>query len=160
MNNVKLQAILADTTIQLRKGPVVTEEEKDGINVVHIYLMPNEEEAPASMVKVDCHFVVIGIDPEKAEEHRQDFIDIVKGYPAPHDLAKGPSYMSVGAVLGDQGAAFQFFGLGAALNLWNVITPAALGHKGESADQMAGMGFVMISPKLSLIEALMNTKTS
>lgn len=61
-------------------------------------------------------------------------------------LLEGPNYIELGGWLGDQGLALQFMGLGTLLGQWSVITPATLGIKGEDAQQMLGMGFVMIAP--------------
>jgi len=57
----------------------------------------------------------------------------------------GADYITVGALLGSQGTAFCLFALGAALDLWDVITPALLGLAGETADQLAGQGFILVS---------------
>jgi len=37
-------------------------------------------------------------------------------------------------------------GLGAILGLWDIITPMKLGIEGKQADDMMGMGFIMIAP--------------
>ena len=137
MNTERLYEILKETTMQLRKGEVV-----EGTS---IYMMPHESEAPDNIVKVDCHFVVIGVDKEKAEQHKTELIGILDTYPEPERLAGGPSYIEVGAVIGDQGATFQLYALGEVLGLWKVITPELLGVNETTADQMAGMGMIMIS---------------
>ena len=74
-----------------------------------------------------------------------ELIAILKTYPQPERLAGGPSYIEVGGEIGDQGAAFQLFALGKVLGLWDIITPEKLGITGPEANQMAGMGFVMMS---------------
>lgn len=145
MNIERLHEILAECTIQLRKGPEISGEQKDGIDVVEIYLMPDESEAPPDMVKVDLPFLVVGVDPEKAEARRTELLELLASYPEPERLANGPSYIEVGATIGSQGAAFQLFALGKALGLWDVITPENLGISGEEARQMAGNGFVMMT---------------
>ena len=145
MNLDGLYAILRDTTVQLRKGEEVTEEQVGSVRRVDVYAMPHESEAEGNLVKVDCHFVVVGVDKAKAEKHRDELIAILKTYPAQDRLAGGPSYIEVGAEIGDQGAAFQLFALGEALGLWQVITPKTVGIAGAEADQLAGSGMVMIS---------------
>ncbi len=145
MNLSRLYEILAATTVQLRKGKEVEVEELSSMDVVHVYLMPDETEAPKDMVKVDVEFIIIGVDMAAAEAHRSEFVEILDQYPEPERLAGGPSYIEVGAAIGDQGAAFQMFALGQALGLWKVITPATLGFKGDDAARMAGMGYVMMS---------------
>lgn len=126
--------------MQLRKGPEVVHAG----NVTEIYAMPHEFEAQA-VEKVDLHFIIVGVNREKAFEHKRDLIQILDTYPNPERLAAGPSYIEVGGEIGDQGAAFQLFALGEVLHLWKVITPAQIGIDGELAQQMAGSGFIMIS---------------
>jgi hypothetical protein len=156
MNLKRLYEILGETTAQLRKGEVIhgTPELVDAIKagkeadklpggVVTFDMMPHESEAVPEAEKVDCHFLTIGVDKAAAERHRAELIELLKEYPDPEQLAGGPSYISVGATIGDQGAAFQLFALGKVLKLWDVITPKKLGLEGPMADQAAGSGFVM-----------------
>lgn len=140
-----LYKILGETTIQLRKGEVVTKTESKGLFVTEIYDMPHESEARPDIERVDLEFVVIGVDRAAAEKHRAELILILNTYPQLERLSNGPSYIEVGAEIGDQGAAFQLFALGKTLGLWEVITPSTIGATGEQAKQMAGMGFIMIS---------------
>lgn len=142
----KLYDILTETTAQLRKGEVVEEHtEKSGLHVKEINFMPHKDEAPAGLERVDVEFIEISVDKTKAEKRRAELIDILDHYPAPDRLAGGPSYIEVGAEIGDQGAAFQLFALGKVLGLWDVITPATMGFKGAEARSLAGSGFVMIT---------------
>jgi len=145
VNLDKLYEILRETTIQLRKGEEIEERQIGNLHVTEVYAMPHEEEADNGLVKVDCQFIVVGVDKTKAEKSRDELIAILKTYPDPDRLAGGPSYIEVGAEIGDQGAALQLFALGQVLGLWRIITPKTLGIIGVQAEQMAGMGFVMIS---------------
>ena len=43
----------------------------------------------------------------------------------------GPSYIELGAWIGDQGLALALMGLGSALGIWGIITPQTLGIEGE-----------------------------
>lgn len=157
MNLDSLYAILADTTVQLRKGDVYegtpelveqakagTEELKGG-GVLEVYAMPHVDEVKPEIEKVDMEFLVIGVDKAKAETHRAELVELLNTYPRPDRLAAGPSYIEVGAEIGDQGAAFQLFALGKVLGLWDVITPALFGMTGEQARQAAGAGYIMMS---------------
>ena len=154
----KLYKILSETTIQLRKGEMIHGDkhlvqaikegrdlDKEPGGVVTIDAMPHTDDAPADLEKVDCEFLVIGVDRKKAEVYRADLIELLNTYPSPERLAGGPSYIEVGAEIGDQGAAFQLFALGKTLGLWDIITPKVLGFSGAEARQMAGIGFVMMS---------------
>jgi hypothetical protein len=136
-----LHTLLNETTVQLRKRTVT---ERDG-HATHFYLMPHVDEAADGLEIVDLEFIAVGVDKAKADPRRDDLIRLLDTYPALDRLAGGPSYIEVGAVIGDQGAAFQLFALGKVLGLWSVITPATIGATGDQARQMAGMGFIMIS---------------
>ena len=141
----RLYKILADTTVQLRKGPAITERKAGPIAVTEIYAMPHESEAGPELEKVDVEFMVIGVERAKAQAHKAELISILKTYPNPERLAGGPSYIEVGGEIGDQGAAFQLFALGKVLGLWDIITPATMGFDGDEARAMAGQGFVMMT---------------
>jgi len=146
MNLDRLYAILADTTVQLRKGAEVEHERVGGIEVTHVWGMPHESEAKPDAVKVDCALLTIGVDAAKAQTYRGELVALLAEYPEPERLAGGPSYIEVGAVIGDQGSAFQLFALGEVLGLWHVITPRTLGFQ-DAAEirEMAGRGLVMMS---------------
>lgn len=58
---------------------------------------------------------------------------------------QGPSYITLGAWLGDQGVAIALIGVGALLELWDVASPETLGITGPEADSMRGMGFLFPS---------------
>lgn len=157
MNTNALYEILRKTTGQLRKGEVfegsqgmVEWAEKGDAEapapggVLEVYMMPKESD-PAfdGLEKVDMHFVTIAVNKEAAEKERANFIALLNDWPDPEQLAGGPSYIAVGATIGDQGAAFELFALGKVLGIWDVITPELLGATGEQARQMAGGGFIM-----------------
>lgn len=148
MNLDRLHTILNQCSMQLRKGEEIVEEpatDERPIRVTHIYAMPHESEALPTVEKVDLHFVVIGVNKEEAEKHRDELAAILADYPDKQELASGPSYIAVGARIGDQGAAFQLFAVGQVLGFWKVITPKMLGMEGAFADQAAGSGYIMIS---------------
>lgn len=145
MNVERLWALLNECCVQLRKGAEV--EVKGG--AVHMYAMPHESEVDEGegdiWRKVDVHFVQIGVRRDKAEAHREELRSLLSEYPEPERLKSGPSYIEVGAVIGDQGMALKLFALGEVLGFWKVITPGTLRLTGVQADEAAGAGFVMIS---------------
>ena len=153
----RLHEIIHETTVQLRKGEVFEgtpelveqakrgDEELKGGGVLEINAMPHVSQARPDLELVDVEFLTIGVDKAKAEACRGELVQILSTYPEPERLAGGPSYIEVGATIGDQGAAFQLFALGKVLGLWDVITPASMGFEGEVARQMAGSGFVMMT---------------
>jgi hypothetical protein len=147
MDLKSLYDILNDTTVQLRNGPEVEERAAPGggVHVTEIFAMPHERDAKPNIEKVNLEFLVIGVDRDAAERRKAELIGILNSYPQPDRLAGGPSYIEVGAEIGDQGAAFQLFALGKVLGVWDVITPAKMGFTGDEAKQMAGSGFIMIT---------------
>lgn len=146
-NIIELFEILAATTAQLRKGPAITQESiptsNGSLEVTEIFAMPHE--SASDLEKVDLELLTVGVDRKMAEKHRSRLCELLNDYSEPESLAKGPSYIEVGAEIGDQGAAFQLFALGKVLGLWNVVTPTSMGFSGETAREMAGNGFVMIT---------------
>jgi hypothetical protein len=142
-----MDKILSDCTTMYRKGEEVVVEGP----VTHVYAMDHVEEAVPSEVQIDVHFCVIGVDMAKAEEHAGGFAELLMAWPSEawgyptQALKDGPSYISVGGVVGSQDNALRMFGLGAALKMWDVITPEKLGMTGSDADKLAGNGFVMMS---------------
>lgn len=146
MNFDRLYEILRATTVQLRKGEEVERRQSGPIEVVEVYAMPHETEAP-NLEKVDVEFMIVGVDRDKAEAHKAELISILNQWPkdAAAPLADGPSYIALGADIGDQGAAFQLMALGKVLKLWTLITPRSFGFDGEEARRLAGGGMVLMS---------------
>jgi hypothetical protein len=145
MDIQKLYEILNETTAQYRKGPERVDTKTAGVNVTEFYMMPPTSDIADDIVKVDLSFITIGVDKKKAEARKAELIGILNHYPEPKELADGPSYITVGARIGDQGAAFQLFALGEVLGLWKVITPEFFGITGSAAREAAGNGYIMIS---------------
>ena len=145
MNLERLYDILNETTVQLRKGEEIEEKQIGSLQVTHVYAMPPESQVADDLKKIDCHFIIVGVDTAKAAMRKDELVDILGNYPEAERLKGGPSYIEVGGIIGDQGAAFQLFALGEVLGLWKVITPKRLGMTGEMADSLAGRGLVMIS---------------
>lgn len=145
MDMKRLYEILHETTQQYRKGDAFQVTRSGPIDVLEVFDMPHEGGAPEDLEMVDVHFMTIGVDKAKAEARKDELIALLRDYPAPLELSVGPSYIAVGATIGDQGAAFCLFALGKALGLWEIITPELLGLTGEEAHEAAGRGFIMMS---------------
>ncbi|MET0601875.1 MAG: hypothetical protein ABW167_07785 [Baekduia sp.] len=149
--------IVRECTEVFRHGPVVEEERAGMVTVTHVWFNTlHERDAPTDPVThalVDTHFLVVAVDRAKAEEYRDEFVAALecwppdKTYMPDNRLAGGPSYIELGAQLGDQGLAFQFMAMGEVLGLWQVITPKKMlpGVSDEEAQRLAGGGLVMIS---------------
>jgi hypothetical protein len=143
MNIDALYDIINETTVSLRKGAEVEEREIDGVRTVEIMAMPPESEVH-DREKVDVVFFTVGVDKAVAERRRPELEAVLAEYPEPDRLIQGPSFIEVGAVVGDQEMALRLFGLGKALGMWDVITPAVMGMTGEAARQIAASGFLMM----------------
>lgn len=147
----RLHRILAETCVMLRKGEVVqTSSPVPGLEVVTVDAMPHESDPEyAGLALVDLVLVTIGVNKARAEARRADLIDLLRTYPDPTELAGGPSYLSLGATVGDQGAALQLIALGKVLGIWHAVTPMTLKladpHRPEVARDLAGGGAIWCS---------------
>ena len=136
--------VLTETTRMHRKGAPVKEEVLAGGMIATTFDAMPEAPAPTEGVAlVDVHFMVVAVDLAKATAKRQDLVSMLPIVFNLDTLKGGPSYITLGAMIGDQGVALSLMALGHALGLWRVITPATLGMTGPMADDMAGRGFVM-----------------
>jgi hypothetical protein len=143
-------------TILARKGPAVIERDAGTMRITEILDMPHVDRATPEAIQVDVHFAVVLVDPQ-ASKFREKVIAAIEASPLDLErLRGGPSYIELGAALGDQGLALRLLGLGQVIDLWRVITPATFGLEGPEADNAAGMGYVMASgyhPESPLIPA-------
>lgn len=96
-------------------------------------------------VEVDVHFFTCWVVKDAAAEVESTLREYV-GTLDPELMASGPSYIALGAEIGDQSMALRLMAFGETAGWWQVITPARLGIEGAQADQMAGMGYVMVTP--------------
>lgn len=96
---------------------------------------------------VDLELVSVAVSEGAANILKAELIKILDTYPQLDRLKLGPSYIEVGAVIGDQGAAFRLFALGKVLGLWDIITPSQLSkiNSDEKTRELGGLGLVMIS---------------
>jgi hypothetical protein len=141
-----VEHVLAATSEFRKGGEIVDEPPRGGVQVRHVYMMPHiSDETAEGLEHYDLHFIIVGIDHEKAVAMRDEFLDWCRNYPEPERLAGGPSYIELGAVLGSQDLALRVMALGKALGEWDLITPATFGARGVEADMLAGRGMVMIS---------------
>lgn len=146
-----LQDYLQRATTVYRKGDVVSFEPRGShVDVVVIDAFPALPEGLTTTI--DCHYVHVGFTEALAELSHQEFYDLVASategvfqYMHISDWSSGPSYISIGAWLGDQTLAFQFMACVQAHGLGKVITPASLGVTGERGEAMAGAGYVLLS---------------
>jgi hypothetical protein len=139
MNLERLHEILKETTVQLRKGPMVAEE---GM-VTTVMAMPHVDEAGPELEVIDLVLLAIGVHREKAAEHRAELDTILASYKHP-ELIREVSYIEMGAIIGSQGAAFQLFALGKVLGFWQILTPLMFGATGRAAEMIAAQGMITI----------------
>lgn len=69
-----------------------------------------------------------------------------------HELAQGPSYITLGAWIGSQQTALILMAVGAFFGIWGIATPMKLGITGEKAKELMGSGFVMVVPTNEFLE--------
>lgn len=153
MNTSRLYEILAEVSGQFRKGAEITEHESSGLRVVEVYAMPHESETQ-DLERVDCHFVIVGVNKEAAEARRHELLGLLQEYEPRSHWTGGPSYIHVGGVIGDQGAALQLFGVGHVLGWWKVLLPKDLGIGGSDADKYAGHGMIYAVPAGEFVQQL------
>ena len=142
--------VIGATTV-FRKGEVVTYSETPNLAVWVIDDFPSMPKGLTTTV--DCHFVDVGFTEALAGWDHQQFYDAViaaeDGLYAAMDVEtwrQGPSYITIGAWIGDQTTAFRFMACVQAHGLGHVITPATLGVTDKAAaDNMAGGGMVLLS---------------
>jgi hypothetical protein len=145
MNIDTVNFILGQCVQTFRKQADVTRWNTAGgfMGVIEINTDPHESECPANLTRVDVHFFIAGIDKDRALECRPALIQALM---EDADLLKrGPSYITIGAHLGDQQAALMLMALGEVMGLWRVITPAFLALPEDQRDRAAGAGYVMTS---------------
>jgi len=152
MNLDRLYEILNATTQQVRVGESDSTVEKEGLVVRTLDINPTEgeikkvvDERKLNVKYVDCVLVKIAVVIDEAEKYRAEFIELMKTYPNQDQLRAGPSYIHIGAEIGDQGMAFCLMALCEALGLGKVYTPKTLGFEGPEAEQLAGSGFVYLT---------------
>ena len=136
--------------IERRAGePEVSVSESSGMVVAEVKAYP---EAPANAVRADVHFVVIA--PTEGFPDPDILVQTVRNAAGPGEfgevsleaLAGGPSYITLGGWLGSQDLALMLIGAVELAGIADAVTPGLLGLTGDRADQMAGMGFVMLGP--------------
>lgn len=145
MDVSRLYHLIAETSEMRRKGAEVVQENIGPVSMTLVEFMPPVDATPPGFEDVDLCLVVIRVNVEAAKTRAAELRGIMETYPQPARLAAGPSYIEVGAEVGDQGAALQLFAVGKVAGLWDVVTPAFMGIHGEQAKAMAGQGFVMIT---------------
>jgi hypothetical protein len=74
-------------------------------------------------------------------EHKGDFCEV-----DPFD-GHEHNYMELGAWIGDQGIAMQYMGLGVALGVFSLLSPAMLKLEGPLAMRMAQNGMLAVQAK-------------
>lgn len=122
-----------------------------------------EDQQPDAYSEVFDFFVVaLTMNTNKVHEHASEMTELLKewpseswGQPVP-PLGEEISYLTAGAVLGDQGRAFMLFAFGKILDWWDVMDPhSMLGMKYDDplGHQLAGAGLISINgyrPQMSV----------
>ena len=150
MDTTELHRIIKESTVSLRKGPMITEKNDENVRVTEIWAMPHESDPTFEKYpKIDVGLFTVAIFPEKAEKNKAKLIEIMRAYPDQYRLSKGPSYIEVGAEIGSQEAAFKLAALGSHLGLCNIMSPLNMGFDKDVANEMIGGGFFFIAWRTS-----------
>jgi hypothetical protein len=106
-------------------------------------LAKNENDPDAELIQFLQ--IKVSLSKTKIAEHQEEIQEWLDNYPDPERLAGGPSYIELGAHIGDQGMAFVLMAIGKHFGWWDIMTGESLGLSLEEAQRMAGLGFLMIS---------------
>jgi hypothetical protein len=141
----RLTALL-DPHAPLRKGDTVKISEVGNMQVMTVTDCPHVSEASPALELVDLTLLVVGVNRIAAERSRSELVELVNSFPMAL-MVMGPSFITLGAYLGDQGDALRLMALGKVLGLWKIVGPPEIGvHDEVKAHHMAASGFLMITP--------------
>jgi hypothetical protein len=146
MNTEAITEIVEHATIVYRKGEELTVTERpNGQTVVEIFGYPHVSESPTPTT--DMVFLSVGFTDDACVMRKELLRAIGDGIgpETEQDWHKGPSYIVIGADLGEQDLALRFMALCQHVGISKVITPKMLGFDDpEQALTMAGMGCLLI----------------
>jgi hypothetical protein len=113
------------------------------------HVLASEDEDGA--VLIDMVVCKVCLHPQRCQEKKAEFLEVLKAYPNHDRLQQGPSYIEIGAEMESQQIALFFMAIGSQLGFWSIITPITMGATDpDEIRKAAGAGFVMISPKGNL----------
>lgn len=155
----ELHELLNDLTIPLSYGGVIGYPLSDRLKGVIAQLDDTKIEKDGQFGPLTVSRFwnqVIGVDATEARRLRPGVVaaivgtrdEPVYGRAGDYDLTTGLNYIALGAMIGDQLAAFRLLGLGDVLRLWDVVAPdTLLGYalNDPVGQDMAGKGFIMAS---------------
>jgi hypothetical protein len=132
-----------DQQLGQKATPLTPDQLIEGVKQTVQMCLDPQEEITQSSKKINVHFFEVAVQDNIAPILAEDLAVYLSDLCTEDFLRKGPSYIELGAVLGDQRLALTVMAVGEALRLWEVITPAKLGVIGVPGDQMAGQGCVL-----------------
>lgn len=138
---------LTTCSLLLRKGQITTTTREGVLEVTTFDVMPHKDQLPHDPDReiIDMVLCDVAVLKSRAEAARPEIIRLLETQD-PALWEGGPSYITIGAALGDQGLAFKLMAVLKVLGMAEVITPMTFGVKGELATQVAGQGYVMLTP--------------
>lgn len=105
-----------------------------------------DDPTPEGCEVVDVIFFSAGFDKAKAVGYADELTALISETPEVAQWAAGPSYIHVGAWIGDQRDALLLIALGHVAGIWKCTTPRSLGRASfedeEQVKSLAGAGFV------------------
>ena len=146
MNTDELARIARETTTVYRKGEGVKAVQLENVTVVEIQNYPHADTAANALI--DMVFVEIGVNLPAAQAQRSAIVAAFGDYIGPEsglDYRQGPSYLHIGADLGDQETALRLMALCSVLHIGQLMTPMHFGAEGREAQEFAGRGFIYLT---------------
>lgn len=102
-----------------------------------------DDTPPEGCEVVDVIFFKAGFDKAKAVEYADELTALVSETEEVDQWAAGPSYIHIGAWVGDQQDALLLIALGHVAGIWKCTTPRSVGMDDEEqVKSLAGAGFV------------------
>jgi hypothetical protein len=146
MNLERLHRIIRLTTIPLPKGDIGAVQGVADMQTLETMVTLVECATEGTYAKIDMVFFIVAVAKALANSYRDDLIALLDEYPEPDRLIMGPSYLEVGATIGDANAALRLFALGKVLDMWEILTPgSAMGMEGEAERAIASSGFILMT---------------
>lgn len=145
MDKMRLMEVLNETTYLISKGARTRRKTQEIEGLLWGVVLSADDIRAHRLERVDCEFVEVGVDVEKANQYLDELVALLDTYPSPEQLLEGPSYKHVSDVVGDDVTALRLFGLGHVLGLWAVLTPTDFGVEPVLVEEAADLGMIVIS---------------
>lgn len=139
----RLKEIIESCTQEFRPARELPYKNYWGVSL-KVEDLPCESKSDKKTAKIDCGFIIVGINQEIAMKNKKELEIILEEYFQKH-LIHGPLFTEFSLILdGDQNLALRLFALGESLEFWRIVTPERLKLKEKEAEIMLSNGIVFI----------------